>query len=197
MRLRQGRVASWRRRSRGWFLLSADRHIRGVRGLLRERPSVECYSVRPSRSSASGDAVSETLLVARRSFRLRGTIIAARRGATMMTTAKPGDEQRLHPRRRRDDRLHPQDIADVLVSATPTPSTPRSTPSRADGFAPSQISSATAAARPRARRGGCRDRAVRTGKRGKIVISLAEDLGHCDPALEASTDSSSETDPAK
>jgi hypothetical protein len=35
------------------------------------------------------------------------------------------------------------------------------------------------------------------GKRGKIVISLAEDPGHCDPALGGSSDSSSETRPAK
>ena len=34
---------------------------------------MECYSARPSRSSASGEVVSETLLTARRSFRLGGT----------------------------------------------------------------------------------------------------------------------------
>jgi hypothetical protein len=34
---------------------------------------MECYSARPSRSSASGEVVSETLITARRSFRLGGT----------------------------------------------------------------------------------------------------------------------------
>ena len=34
---------------------------------------MECYSARPSRSRASGEVVSETLLTARRSFRLGGT----------------------------------------------------------------------------------------------------------------------------
>jgi NADPH:quinone reductase-like Zn-dependent oxidoreductase len=51
--------------------------------------------------------------------------LAARRGATVIATAKPGDEQRLRELGAAETIDYTQqDIADVIVSATSTVSTP-------------------------------------------------------------------------
>jgi hypothetical protein len=65
----------------------------------------------------SGEVVSETLLAARRSFRLRGTNAArARRGATVIATAKPSDVQRLRELGAAETIDYTrQDIAGVIV----------------------------------------------------------------------------------